>query len=238
MAAMSSDTASPGRRWQAQAAILVVGWAILFGLVVGLGRLITGPLSDSVRPTDNDLARWFADERSPSRNQVAESMSLFGETITIIALAAVIAIVVWLWRRNIREVLFVALATSGVSGIYILAATADPRPRPPVKVLDPGLNPTQSYPSGHVAAATALYGLIVVLVWTYARVARWWVAPLLLLPLLVAVARLYMGAHHLSDVLTSVVFAAIWLTVTAVVLLPRPAEDPSASAQGQIPMRR
>jgi membrane-associated phospholipid phosphatase len=224
---MASDTASQSslrasdRSWQAQAATLVIAWAILFGLVVGVGRLLTGPLKDSVGPPDNDLARWFAGERTSSLNEVAESMTLLGETLTVIALATVTALAVWLWRRNIRHVLFVAVATAGASTIYILAATVDPRPRPPVKILDPGLNPTQSFPSGHVAAATALYGLIFVLVWTYGRNARWWVTPLLLCPLLVAVARLYEGAHHLSDVLTSIVYATIWLTVTAVTLLPR-----------------
>jgi membrane-associated phospholipid phosphatase len=233
---MSSRTASlrsqraSDRSWKAQAAILVIAWLILFGLVVGVGRLITGPLQDSVGPTDNALARWFADERTSSLNEVAESMTLLGETLTVIALATVTALAVWLWQRNIRPVLFVALATSGVSGIYILAATVDPRPRPPVKVLDPGLDPTASYPSGHVAAATALYGLIVVLVWTYARRLRWWVTPLLLCPLLVAIARLYEGAHHLSDVLTSFVFATIWLTVAAVTLLPRDRTDDSAAS--------
>jgi hypothetical protein len=175
---MTSDTASKSsqrasdRSWKAQAATLVIAWAILFGLVVGVGRLITGPLNDSVRPTDNDLARWFAGERTSSLNEVAESLTLLGETLTVIALATVTAVAVWLWRRDIRQAVFVAVATGGASAIYILAATVDPRPRPPVKLLDPGLDPTASFPSGHVAAATALYGLIVVLVWTYARRAR------------------------------------------------------------------
>jgi membrane-associated phospholipid phosphatase len=224
---MASDTASQSsqrasdRSWKAQAAILAVAWVILFGLVVGVGRLITGPLKDSVDPTDNDLARWFADERTSSLNQFAESMTLLGETLTVIALATLTALAVWIWRRDIRQAVFVAVATGGASAIYILAATVDPRPRPPVKLLDPGLYPTASFPSGHVAAATALYGLIVVLVWTYARRARWWVTPLLLCPLLVAIARLYEGAHHLTDVLTSFVYATIWLTVATVTLLPR-----------------
>jgi membrane-associated phospholipid phosphatase len=226
---LSSQRASD-RSWKAQAAILGIGWVILFGLVVGVGRLLTGPLNDSVRPTDNDLARWFAGERTSSLNEVAESLTLLGETLTVIALATVTAVAVWLWRRDIRPAVFVAVATGGASAIYILAATVDPRPRPPVKLLDPGLDPTASFPSGHVAAATALYGLIVILVWTYARRARWWVTPLLLCPLLVAIARLYEGAHHLSDVLTSFAYATIWLTVAAMTLLPRqPREDPRTS---------
>ena len=44
---------------------------------------------------------------------------------------------------------------------------------------------------------------------------------LLLLPLGTLVSRLYLGAHHLTDALTSVVYASVWLLVVAGVLLPR-----------------
>ena len=33
-------------------------------------------------------------------------------------------------------------------------------------------------------------------------------------------SRLYLGAHHLTDALTSVVYASVWLVVVAAVLLP------------------
>ena len=46
--------------------------------------------------------------------------------------------------------------------------------------------------------------------------------------MLVAVSRMYEGAHHLSDVLTSLVYASLWLAATALVFLPRhPAEAPA-----------
>jgi membrane-associated phospholipid phosphatase len=224
-AAMASSAASRSsqrasdRSWQEQAAILLIAWAILLGLVVGIGLLLTHPLENAVDPTDDEMARWFAGQRSSARTQVADLLSLLGETMTVIALAAVVALGVGIWRHSIRPVVFVAVTTGGASAIYILAANAVPRARPPVKVLDPGLDPTQSFPSGHVAAAIALYGLIVVLAWTYASKARWWVTPVLISPLLVAVARLYEGAHHLTDVLTSALFASIWLTVTAMTLV-------------------
>lgn len=216
--------------WEARAGILVIAWGILLGLVVGVGRLVTGPLKYSVGSTDNDLARWFASERTSSLDQVAEGSSLLGDIRTVLVLAPLIALGVWVWRRNVRHVFFVVLTQSGVTGIYLLAAGAVHRARPPVQILDPGLDPRHSFPSGHVGAATALYGLIVVLAWTCARVARWWVTPLLLLPLLVAVARMYEGAHHLSDVLTSVAFGSIWLTVTAMTLLPHHTAETTAGA--------
>ncbi|MGI8994658.1 MAG: phosphatase PAP2 family protein [Nocardioidaceae bacterium] len=231
---MSFAARSPGHRtvadrsWPARMGVLVVAWLILLGLVVGIGRLLTGPLEGSVGSSENDLARSLVGERTSSLNDVAGFLTMLGDTRTVLVLAPVVALGVGLWRRDIRPALFVALTTTGASGLYILAANVDPRPRPPVKILDPGLDPLHSFPSGHVAAATALYGLIIVLVWTYARAARYGATALLLLPVLVVMARLYEGAHHLSDVLTSLVYAATWLGVTTRTLLPRHSTGESA----------
>ena len=207
------------RTWQRQAALLLGVWGALSASVVGVGHAITGPLRTSINPPDNDLARWFAGTRSTSRSQLADIGTLLGDTLTVVAVTVALALGLWVWRREARPVAFVATTMAGVGALYLLAVTVEPRPRPPVPILDPGLVPTQSFPSGHVGASTALYGLAVVLVWTFARRGRWWVVPLLLIPLLVAVARLYEGAHHLSDVLISLLYASAWLAATTTVLL-------------------
>lgn len=218
--APASSWSDRGRAWPALAAIIVVAWAVLLALVVGVGKILTGPLQDSVAPVDHDVTRWFVNGRSASLDPVAEWVALLGDTLIVVVLGPLVAIGMWVWQRDLRPVFFVVATSVGVSGIYILAASVIDRDRPPVKILDPGLDPTHSFPSGHVGAATALYGLIVVLVWTYtARKERWWVAPLLLVPLLVLVARLYQGAHHLSDVLASLAYASAWLAITSVLFL-------------------
>lgn len=217
------------RRWYARVGVIMVAWTVLFGLVVAVGRMLTGPLEGSVGSADNELARSFVGERTSKLSDVASFLTLLGDTRTVVALAAAVALGFSLWRRDIRPAAFVAVTTIGASGLYLLAANVDPRRRPPVKILDPGLDPMHSFPSGHVAAATAVYGLVVVLVWTYARPARYWAMPLLLLPLLVMAARLYEGAHHLTDVLTSLVYATTWLGVTARTLLPRHSSPASRS---------
>ena len=61
----------------------------------------------------------------------------------------------------------------------------------------------------------------VVLIWVYFRAVRWIALVLLLLPLWTLLSRLYLGAHHLTDALTSVVYASVWLLLVAAVLLPR-----------------
>jgi undecaprenyl-diphosphatase len=71
-----------------------------------------------------------------------------------------------------------------------------------VSHLDPA-PPTSSYPSGHVGAATALYVSFALLAQSIERpvLRRLVTAVFLLIPVLVAYARLYRGMHHLSDIL-------------------------------------
>lgn len=239
LADMSADTKTsptdPGagsdRPW-GRTTVLVIGvWVVIAAVVAGWGWLLTHPLRGSVGASDNDIARWFADQRTSSLSDLADIGTLLGETIVELVVAPIVALAVAAWRRSWVPAGFVVLVTAGVGGFYYLGTTLDPRRRPPVKILDLGLVPTHSYPSGHVGTAVALYGSIVVLTWVYLRAARWWVTPLLLFPLCVLVARLYQGAHHLTDVLTSLLYASVWLAVLATLMLrehPRAAKLPSA----------
>ena len=203
----------------ATAGLLVASWIAIVVVVVGVGWLITHPWSGPVDAFDNRIARWFEGERTAGLSDLAEAGAFLGETRVSLVLSPIIAIGLWIWRRSVLPALFVALVVSGVGGIYFVATHLDPRQRPPVRILDAGLVPDHSFPSGHVGTATALVGLVVVLVWTYAHAARWWAAPLLALPLVVLVARMYQGAHHLTDVLTSLVYTTIWVATVAALVL-------------------
>lgn len=207
--------------WQRRTVVLIAGWAVIaLGLTL-VGQAITGPLESTMEPAESDLARWVEDQRTPTLNDVAPVTSFLGGFLTVAVLVSLIALGLWFWTRDVRPVLFAVLSCVGASAMYFSAAVSVDRERPPVRILDPGLDPLHSYPSGHVAAATALYGMLVVLVWTYAgRRARGWTTLLVVLPLLIGASRLYEGAHHLSDVLSSLLFASVWVVVAAKVLLP------------------
>ena len=67
--------------------------------------------------------------------------------------------------------------------------------------------PTSSYPSGHTGAATALYLSFLLMA---QRIERPWLRGAVtvacaLVPFIVGTARLYRGAHHLSDVIAGMV---------------------------------
>ncbi len=211
---------SPSARSRRVAAQLALAWVVILLVVLAVGWLLTHALADVDGP-ENDLSRWFADRRTGTLTSWANALTTPGNTVVALAAGLVLAIGLVTWRRAWSAALLLVLGLGGVYGIYLLAFTLDPRNHPPVEVLDPGLVPDHSFPSGHVAAATVLYGGVAVLVRAYfPGVARWLVPVLLLVPVAVLVSRLYLGAHHLSDTLTSLVFASAWLLVLARLLHP------------------
>ena len=219
---LATETPAPPRR---AAPTLVGSWVGIAAVVVGVGWLLTHPLEHSVGDPENDLARWFEDRRTSTLTTTAHVLTTPGDTIVVLALAALLAVGL-LAIRQWRSALFVALAVGGVYGIYVLGFTLAHRDRPPVKILDPGLVPNHSFPSGHVAAATVLWGAVVVLARAYLPgVARWLVPVLVVIPPLVLVSRLYLGAHHLSDTLVGMLFGLAWLVVLTLTLRPGPEDE-------------
>ena len=126
--------------------------------------------------------------------------------------------------RRWRPVIFIAVVMFGELGAFLIIEEIVKRPRPAVPHLDTGL-PTSAFPSGHMAATTCLYVAIAILVIGHAR--GWWrylfLIPAIVMPVAIATARMYRGEHHPTDILASVLFAALWLT--AATMLIKPNED-------------
>jgi membrane-associated phospholipid phosphatase len=70
---------------------------------------------------------------------------------------------------------------------------------------------SDSYPSGHTAAAMALYGSLCVIVWSMTR-NRFWRSLFLglafVVPLIVATSRLYRGMHNVTDTVCGMLIGA------------------------------
>ena len=185
------------------------------------GWLLTRHLEGSIGAVDDDLARWIADGRTATLTDAAEIGTFLGDTIVGAVVLGVAAVVFAIRQRSWLPILFIALVEAGVGGIYWFGTHLDPRQRPPVKILDQGLVPDHSFPSGHTGTAMAIFLGLAFLVWTYTRVPRGVGMALVVVPLACASARLYQGAHHLSDVLTSMVYATVWIALAARLVLSR-----------------
>lgn len=143
----------------------------------------------------------LAAHRTPGWNLVTLVWSHLGNTETVIGVCLVVAGVL-LWRtRDWRFAAVPAIALLLQAIIFATVSNLVDRDRPSVAKLDVS-PPTTSYPSGHTGASTALYVALALLA---LQIARTWLRRLvitvcLLVPLLVAFARLYRGMHHVTDV--------------------------------------
>lgn len=204
---------------------LSVVWVVVVLGVLAVGWLLTEPLEPVVDPWDDSVVVWLEDQRTDDLDTAAAVGSAIADTVVGVALAALVGLAGSWWQRSWRPFVYFTVLVVGYLALYVIVTHLVPRDRPPVEILDPGLVPDHSFPSGHVATSIVVYGGIVL--WVASVAPRWrrWVWPLLLAPLVVAPSRLYQGAHHPTDVLVSFVFATVWVLVVARVLLPRSADE-------------
>jgi undecaprenyl-diphosphatase len=173
--------------------------AIFVG-VVAVGFLIKGPLA-SFGKWENGVSKSYEDGRTETWNTITKFMSMIGNTEYVIAVGVIVCAIVW-WRT--KEWWFAVVPLIAISlqaTVFVIAAAVVSRERPPVERLDP-TPPTSSYPSGHVGASTALYVSFALMATRIQNVVvrRLVIVVCIVAPLLVSYARLYRGAHHISDI--------------------------------------
>jgi undecaprenyl-diphosphatase len=231
--APANDRPLPGG-WHTVTNLLVAG-VLIWGVVVGAGLLIAQQLP-AVRRWDATVADWFADLRSEGLTDVLLTVSRIGDTSSIIAVLLVAAALSFALSNRWRPTLLLVVAVIGEVLLFGAAAAVVGRGRPAVEHLSPGLPATSSFPSGHVAATTALYGAIALLIvaWTRRRLRYAAILLAFLLALAVGVARMYMGVHFISDVATSVAYSSAWVAVCFWLLRPTPAEDLSRERESSV----
>ena len=197
--------------------------AALLGLIVCLGLLVTKVFDDAWPLTAEDAVnRRLAAGRTPDWSAASGVFSALADTKVIIAVTAVAALALGLALRRWREPLFLAAAVTAQALVFFLATLIIDRSRPDVPKMDES-PPTSSFPSGHTSAAVALYaGLALLLALqtrrTWLRTACW---ALLLVPLAVALSRMYRGMHHPSDVVASFLNGGVCIAVMARSVLDR-----------------
>lgn len=188
----------------------VVGYVIVGAMIVGLGLLLTHfLLNGALGGWDERANIWFVAQRTTSLNAVTSIGTTVGSTGTVIGVAAV-SVVVLAILRWWREIGMIVIALAVEVLVFLMTTFLVNRPRPTVPRLDPS-PPTSSFPSGHTAAAMALWISLAIVISVHVRNAFvrtvvWIVA--LGLPVFVAMSRLYRGMHHPTDVMASVVLGA------------------------------
>jgi undecaprenyl-diphosphatase len=227
------------RTYGRTAAGVAVVWVLIVGAITGIGKLIMITHNGNGNLLgDRTVPHWFAAQRTPSLNHWSLIASNLGATQDILIVSVAACVLFIAVTRHWRPVIFLAVVMPGEVAAFLIVAAIVKRPRPGVPHLDAHL-PTSAFPSGHMAATTCLYAGIAILVIGHAR--GWWrylfLIPAIVMPAVIATARMYRGEHHPTDILASVLFAALWLTATT--MLIKPNEDvPDRAGRGPLGLRR
>ena len=197
---------------------------LVWAAIVGLGELIMGPLHQL--RAEEQLSQEAAADRTGLWDMLTKIWSTSTDTWFTIGTAVVVSLLVWFLTRRWWVGMVPVLAITLESTIFVTATHIVGRPRPEVSRPDPA-PPTSSFPSGHAAAAMALWLSIALL---SLRIERAWLRwPIVVfsvaLPVLVAFSRFYRGAHHVSDIVVGVLLG-IFCAVVAVRSVRETAQAP------------
>ena len=163
---------------------------------------------------DDSVRDFMMQHQNPAMRNFMRYVSLFGDWPSHAAVGLVLLGIAWRggsqkWTRIFLAMLL-AMILAGVVGTVIKRTV--PRPRPSVQTEMRWGGPRfsskyHSFPSGHVAASTAFFGVLFI---ARRRVGL----ACLAIPILIGFSRMYIGAHYLSDV----VCAAILGTLCALIV--------------------
>jgi undecaprenyl-diphosphatase len=207
-------------------ALLLIAAAWLFGAIAE-----DVATSDRLTVLDLEVARWL---RAHATAPMTSAMLLITNLHSTIAVSCygAIAGALLAWRRQWRRLATVFVCIAGGLTLNVLMKLAFHRARPVLD--DPLLTLTSySFPSGHVAGSTLMYGLLVAAVFARTKRRAWRFLALLAAAAciaLVAFTRMYLGVHYLSDVAAAFAEGVAWLALcfsTLAVFWRRAPNDPA-----------
>ncbi len=175
--------------------------------VVAFVAIALGVITGTMQPLDEQLMLSLEDMRSPFLNTLMQTVTWAGSYAAAIV-AIILAFLFWRVKGWRGSALRLAVAVGGAAACSALLKTLFARPRP--EVIPALTTPeTFSFPSGHTTIALAFYGSLAIMLWRHDY--RTVPVALVLLVVVVALSRVYLGVHYPSDVAGSVFLGTGWL---------------------------
>lgn len=187
-------------------ASLAIGGVLLFTM---LARSVTGGATQAF---DDSVMRWVG--AHPLRGKLEPIMveiTMLGTGSVVMTIVAVSGLFLWLTRHKYSAMLLMVATFVGIILNNVLKMGFS-RERP--HIFEWGTHAmTSSFPSGHAMSAATVYVTVAYLAARLQR-QRWarWVTVIgaLVIVVLIAASRVYLGVHYPSDVAAGVILGTAW----------------------------
>jgi undecaprenyl-diphosphatase len=199
---------------------LVLGVLLFVGMTLTLAALAEHVMTG--RPltlVDQQLSAWLARNRTPSLTTFFIVVTSLGST----AVGVIVAVVLGIYLLLRRQRYWFAATVLTIAGGALLNRSlklAFQRARPAFD--DPITTfAGYSFPSGHALSATVVFGTLALYLFTRKKNfrARLVVIGLaILVILMVAFSRIYLGAHYLTDVVAAIAEGVAWISLSFTVV--------------------
>lgn len=189
------------RRW------LLIALGVALGLLAVAAALRNGQI---LLTWDEPIQKGVEANRTGTLDTFFRTMSRFGSTIPVLVLGGLAALITW--RRCSAVAMAIVAATLSRPLIEFTLKVLVDRERPDFERMVNGTGP--SFPSGHVLAAVALWGMLPLVVAVYTRRRWiWWASVGVAAFLIVGItaSRVYLGVHWFSDVTGGLVVGTFFL---------------------------
>jgi len=192
----------------------------IISLIVGILVFAVAYISMSYRiifyPLNQTILSWMVSQRETNLTNIAKIVTTIANPIIF---ASIVGIVVIIWAMIKREVwrpilLASAMATAALTSIILKSVIRDARP-PQIDMV-PLFETDFSFPSGHTLGMAVFLFVIGYLIYSrhFSTLRFWaWIIIALIGTLLIALSRLYLGYHWLTDVMASLGLGLIILAI-------------------------
>ena len=190
--------------------LIAVAAASAFGVL--LEEVIDGDTQSTI---DGPVERFFVEHRDPALTTVMRIITQFGGAVVVASVLGAAAVVAYMRTRSPRWAAFFSATLVGALALDDVVKFLVGRPRPTLSQLVEVSG--SAFPSGHASAAAAMCAA---LAYVLTRHARWrpavWIwAAALVVASLVAVSRVYLGVHWLTDVVGGMMLGVFWVAFTS-----------------------
>jgi membrane-associated phospholipid phosphatase len=173
--------------------------------------------NSALEQADAYVHDWAISERSPGATLFFTTMTTIGGPLGLAVILLAVSIVL-AFRRRWRWLIYVVVTAGGGALLDLELKRYFARARPDVAEMLRRAN-GYSFPSGHAMGSAVAFGALAYL--AFRAISSWpaktaVIAFLYTLIAAIALSRVYLGVHWISDVLAGVTAGTVWVTTTTV----------------------